>query len=89
MIIERTIKILNKHGLHVRPAREFVEEALKYVSDISVAKDGREVDAKSMLSLMTLDADCGSIITMKADGSDAQQALDALTRIVTGQFGEE
>ncbi len=89
MIIERTITINNKHGLHVRPAREFVEEALKYSSDITVTKDGREVDAKSMISLMTLNADSGSVITMKADGPDAQQALDALTRIVSAQFGED
>ena len=88
-VIERTVEVSNEQGLHVRPARRFVEEACKFSSDITVAKDGREVDGKSIIAIMTLGAHNGSVITIKADGPDAQLALDALTKIVTGESETE
>ncbi len=82
MPIERTITVSNEQGLHVRPARRFVEEASRFVADITVSKDGREVEGKSIIAIMTLGAHNGSVITIKADGPDEQQAIEALTRIV-------
>ena len=89
MSIDRTIEVSNEQGLHVRPARRFVEEASRFSADITVTKDGREVDGKSIIAIMTLGAHNGSVITIKADGPDAHDAVEALTRIVTGESGTE
>ena len=89
MSIDRTIEVSDEQGLHVRPARRFVEEASRFSADITVTKDGREVDGKSIIAIMTLGAHNGSVITIKADGPDAHDAVEALTRIVTGESGTE
>jgi len=89
MVVEKTIKVSSEQGLHVRPARRFVEEACKFASDIRVTKDGREVEGKSIIAIMTLGAYCGSVITIRAEGPDAREAVEALTNIVTdGSAGE-
>jgi len=89
MSIERTLEVSNEQGLHVRPARQFVEIASKFTADITVAKDGRQVDGKSIIAIMTLGAHNGSIVTIAADGPDAQDALDALTKVITGESETE
>lgn len=89
MIAERTVTILNMLGLHVRPSAEFAGTASKYLSRVSVIKDGQAVNAKSSIDLLTLAAVAGTQLTLRAEGDDAQQAVDALVGLIEKKFGEE
>lgn len=80
--------IRNKLGLHLRPAGLLVKTANKYKSDITVEKDGIQVDGKSIIAVTTLNATKNSTITIKACGQDADQALEELERLITGNFEE-
>jgi phosphocarrier protein len=85
---ERTVQIVNKAGLHARPAAEIVKVAAKYSSDITVSRDELEVNGKSIMGVMMLAAECGSTLQLKAEGPDAKEALDALARLIESKFGE-
>jgi phosphocarrier protein HPr len=85
---EITMVVHHKVGLHARPAALFVQTAKKYKSDIVVSKDEREANAKSILSILTLGANQGAVITIKATGEDEEQALQALQDLVDSNFGE-
>lgn len=85
---ERTVKIVNKNGLHARPAAEIVKTASRFHSDITVVRDDLEVNGKSIMGVMMLAAEYGSTLTIRADGPDADQALDALAALIAGKFGE-
>jgi phosphocarrier protein HPr len=85
---EITLVVENKVGLHARPAALFVQTAKKFKSDILVRKDEREVNAKSILSILTLGANQGAVITIKANGEDEEAALKALQGLVENNFGE-
>jgi len=85
---ERTVQIVNKAGLHARPAAEIVKLAAKYASDITVVREDLEVNGKSIMGVMMLAAECGSTLQLKAEGPDAKEALDALERLIEGKFGE-
>jgi len=87
--LKATCTLLNKVGLHARPAALFVQTANKFRSKITVEKDGKEVDAKSILGVLSLGAECGSVITIKVNGEDAEEALKALVELVESKFGEE
>ena len=88
MMPERTVQITNKNGLHARPAAEIVKMASKYSSDITVVRDDLEVNGKSIMGVMMLAAEYGSTIKLRADGPDAEQALDALADLIGNKFGE-
>jgi phosphocarrier protein HPr len=77
-VAERETTVGPKEGLHARPAAEFVQKAKGFSSAIVVEKDGREANAKSPLKLMTLAAKHGDKITIRAEGDDAQEAVDSL-----------
>lgn len=81
--IEKTMTILNKQGLHARPAALFVQIAVKYDSDITVAKDGQSVNGKSIMGILMLAAECNSTISIVVDGEDAQAAMNELEGFVT------
>ena len=85
---ERTVQIVNKAGLHARPAAEIVKLAAKYASDITVVRDELEVNGKSIMGVMMLAAECGSTLQLKAEGPDASEALDALEKLIESKFGE-
>jgi len=85
---EITLTIQNKVGLHARPASIFVREASKFKSVIKVRNGEREANAKSILSVLTLGADMGTVITLSAEGEDADQALQALQALHATNFGE-
>jgi phosphocarrier protein HPr len=85
---ERTVQIVNKNGLHARPAAEIVKLAAKFRSEITVVKDDLDVNGKSIMGVMMLAAEHGSNITFRAEGDDAEQALDALATLVGNKFGE-
>ena len=81
--------IRNKLGLHLRPAGLLVKTANKYKSDITVEKDGVQVDGKSIIAITTLNATRNSTITIKACGQDADLALEELERLIAGNFEEK
>ena len=85
---ERSVKIVNKNGLHARPAAEIVKTASKYKSDITVVRDDLEVNGKSIMGVMMLAAEYGSTLTLRADGPDADQALEAIAALIAARFGE-
>ncbi len=81
--------IKNKLGLHARAASQFVRIANAYNSDIIVQKNFQEVNGKSIMGILILAAAKGAEITVKAVGSDATQAVDALGELINAGFGEE
>ena len=86
---ERTVQIVNKNGLHARPAAEIVKLAAKFQSEITIINEDRlDVNGKSIMGVMMLAAEHGSSITFKAEGPDADKALDALATLVRNKFGE-
>jgi phosphocarrier protein len=85
---ERIVQIVNKAGLHARPAAEVVKLAARYKSDITVVRDELEVNGKSIMGVMMLAAECGSTLQLKAEGPDAHEALDALANLFESKFGE-
>jgi phosphocarrier protein len=88
-VSERTVEITNKLGIHARPAALFVKLAGKYKSDISVFKNGQEVNGKSIMGVMMLAVECGSKITIRARGPDSESAVEALVKLVQGKFEED
>ena len=86
---KKEFTILNKLGIHARPAAQFVKIANRFQADIYVEKDGEEVDGKSIMGLMMLAAGHGSVISVSADGSDAEEALNALGDLIERKFEEE
>lgn len=82
-------RIVNKKGLHARASAKLVEAAARFKSEITVAKDGNEVSALSIMGLMMLGAGLGSDIHIKAEGPDADQAMMAILALVEAKFGEE
>lgn len=83
------VTILNKYGLHARPAAEFVKLATRFDSEVWVQKDDIEVSGKSIMGVMMLAAECGSTIRIRAAGSDSGEALQALSALVAERFGED
>ncbi len=86
--MEKVMTIMNRLGLHARPAALFVQEAGKFKSQIYVVKDGLQVNGKSVMGLMLLAAEKGSRLTIKADGPDAERALEALEKLFARNFDE-
>lgn len=87
-MIRSTITIINKLGLHARAAAKLVTTASAYESSVHILKGDREVDGKSIMSVMMLAASRGTDITLIIDGLDEQQALEALTALINDYFGE-
>jgi phosphocarrier protein len=84
-----TLKIINKAGLHARAATRFVQSANKYRCDVTVTKDGQDVNGKSIMGVLLLVAAQGSTITIACDGDDAQACIDSLSQLVKSGFGED
>jgi phosphocarrier protein HPr len=87
--IQKEVTILNKLGLHARPAAMFVRVANKHRAEIWVEKDGEQVNGKSIMGLMMLAAGQGSRLLITAEGADAQGALQELQELVDRRFDEE
>jgi phosphocarrier protein HPr len=85
---ERESKILNKLGIHARPAAEIVKTAGKFKSSITIVRDDLEVNAKSIMGVMMLAAECGATVVLRATGDDAEAALEALSGVIANKFGE-
>jgi len=87
-MIERCVQIVNRNGLHARPAAEIVKAAAKFRSDIVIQRDDLEVNGKSIMGVMMLAAEMGATLTLRADGPDAEEAVDALASLIANKFGE-
>jgi phosphocarrier protein len=89
VVVERSAPIVNRLGLHARPAAEFVKVANRFAAHIVVKKDDLEVNGKSIMGMMMLAAECGSALVIRADGDDAEAAVEALLALVAAGFGED
>jgi len=87
-MMEQTYTIINKLGLHARAAAKFVTTASDYQADITVSRDGRTVNGKSIMGVMMLAAAKGTEIKVNAVGDDAQDALNAIGQLISDYFGE-
>jgi len=88
-VTERAVPIVNRLGLHARPAAEFVKVAARFACEVKVRKDSMEVNGKSIMGMMMLAAEQGSALIITVNGDDGAQALDALEALIRAGFGEE
>ena len=88
-MIERTLRIKNKLGLHARAAVKFVNTANRFMADVLVVKDGSSIDGKSILGILTLAATQGSDIVIRLNGADEAAAAQALSELINNRFGEK
>lgn len=87
-MVERNVTIVNEQGLHARPAAEIVKTAAKFKSDITMVRDDMEVNGKSIMGVMMLAAEYGSTLVVRANGPDADAAVEAIAALVERKFGE-
>ena len=85
---EKTLKIQNELGLHARAATKLVQTATKFPCDVTVTKDGHEVNGKSIMGVLMLVASKGSTVTLKAKGEQAAEAVAAIAALIDDKFGE-
>jgi phosphotransferase system HPr (HPr) family protein len=88
-LIQREVRIVNRLGLHARAAARFVHTANRFRSRITVARDGRTMDGKSILGILLLAASRGTRLLVSAEGEDEAPAVEALAALVDEGFGEE
>lgn len=86
---EERVKIRNRMGMHARPAAEFVKLAGQYRSEITLSRDGVEVNGKSIMGVLMLAAEQGTELRIRVVGGDADAAVENLTALIAGGFGEE
>ena len=87
-MIERECTIVNSLGMHARPAAQVVRLASTFRSTIELEHDGQTVNGKSIMGVMTLAAECGAVVRVRADGEDADAAVTALLELIAKGFGE-
>ena len=87
-MIEKEIEVVNRAGIHTRPAAMIVKLAAKYKSDLFLLRDGFSINAKSIIGVMTLAAEQGAKLKARADGIDENDAVDALASLFAEGFGE-
>jgi phosphocarrier protein HPr len=87
--VEKDISIINRLGLHARPAAMFVRIASRYRCDVWVAKEGEEVNGKSIMGLMMLAAGQGSKLHIRCEGADAEKAIGELEDLIKAHFNED
>lgn len=89
MVEVKTFKLKNKLGMHARAAASFVRIAQKYRAEILIERNGQTVNGKSILGILTLACPMGGMITVRAQGADAAQALTELEALIENKFGED
>lgn len=87
-MVSESVKIINKMGFHMRPAKDFVNAMTNYQSDINIIADGKKINGKSVMSIMAAAIKCGSEISIECDGSDEGAMLNAAVSMVESGFGE-
>ena len=88
-MISREVTVVNQLGMHARAAAKFVHLAARFESRVRVARQGREMDGKSIMGILLLAAARGSTVTITAEGVDEQAAVAALVALIEGGFGED
>jgi phosphocarrier protein HPr len=88
-MVSRTVTVVNQLGMHARAAAKFVHLATRFQAHVRVARDGREMDGKSIMGILLLAAARGSSIRISAEGTDEREAIAALAALVESGFGEE
>lgn len=88
-MIESTVIVRNRAGLHTRPAAMVVKVASQFVSDIYLVRDGFNINAKSIIGVMTLAAEQGCVLGLSVEGADEQAAHAAVTELFESGFGEQ
>jgi phosphotransferase system HPr (HPr) family protein len=86
-MMERTVTLRSKSGLHARPAAIFVQRAKEFRSQVTLTKNGKTANAKSILSVLTLGAEQGDQVALKVDGEDAEVAVDKLASLLEEDLG--
>lgn len=84
-MLEKKVKVLLEHGLHARPATDFVKLAASFQSDVFLLKNGKEMNAKSIMGVMALGVSKGDEVTLRVNGSDEQRALEKLEKYLAGE----
>jgi len=87
-MMDRTVTIVNKLGLHARAAAKFVTLASSFSSEVKLGRNGQEVNGKSIMGVMMLAASKGTDIRLIAEGSDEHEAIEKLTELIKNRFGE-
>jgi len=88
-MIEREAEIVNRLGLHARAAAKLVNTAGRYQSQVTMTKDGEEVDAKSILGVLLLAASQGTHLTIRCEGADEADCMQAISGLIANRFEEE
>jgi len=88
-MLQREVEIINKLGLHARASAKLTQTAGLFKSDVWLSRNGRRVNAKSIMGVMMLAAAKGSTVVVETDGPDEEQALSALAQLVAERFGED
>jgi phosphocarrier protein len=88
-MVKKDFLIVNKLGLHARASALFVKTASRFAADVKLAKEGVEVNGKSIMGIMMLAASKGMTVTLSVDGTDEAEALDTIGELITNGFGEE
>ena len=88
-MLQREVEIINRLGLHARASARLTQVAARYKANVWLGRNGRRVNAKSIMGVMMLAAAKGSTITVETDGPDEEQAMDAIIKLVAGRFDED
>lgn len=88
-MIEKEVKVVNRAGVHTRPAASLVKLAARFKSEITLIRDGFGINAKSIIGVMTLAAEQGALLKLQVDGDDENQAMDELVNLFESGFGED
>ena len=86
---QRELEIVNRLGLHARASAKLTQLAARFACEVSLSRNGRKVNAKSIMGVMMLAANKGSKVVLETDGADEAQALEALAALIAERFGEE
>ena len=86
--VSKELTVVNKLGIHARPASMFVRTANRFTAEVFVEKDGETINGKSIMGLMMLAAGIGSTVTIETEGPDEREAMDALLKLIADKFGE-
>jgi phosphocarrier protein HPr len=88
-MLQREVEIINRLGLHARASARLTQVAARYKANVWLGRNGRRVNAKSIMGVMMLAAAKGSTVMVETDGPDEEQAMDAVTRLIAGRFDED
>jgi phosphocarrier protein len=87
-LVKRDVEIVNRLGLHARASAKVTQTAAKFSSDVFMTRNGRRINAKSIMGVMMLAAPKGSLVTLEVNGADEEDAMAALVKLIAERFGE-